>query len=184
MSLRSAAQQNAHMQTHQAKPFLLLSPVVQRAAHVALPQCLTAIVVNVIQLWVPTQQFVHQMFIFCGFCTLPCPSQFRSETFFGAQRRVVLPLRGSFQALPRRCTNLGIISWSTVALSQCLQIVGQHRSTRAHTRREWCCICLGHIPKSMAVGPLSTTIASCAPFAQWQVPTPSLGSIIHHPHVI
>ena len=41
-----------------------------------------------------------------------------------------------FQTLLSECTILLIISCSSVALSKCLQIVGQHRPTRVHTGRD------------------------------------------------
>ena len=130
-SLRSAAQQNTQTQSDPAKLFLLISSAVQRAIHVPVLQCLTAIVTNSLEPCIPTRQFVHQMLIFCGFRSLPSQSQVPdsllrlcSEAFFGAQRRVVLPLRGGFQALLSGCTILPIISCSTVALCRYLQMVG------------------------------------------------------------
>ena len=45
-SLRSAAQQNTQTQGDPAKLFLLVSSEVPRATHVAVLQCLTAIVIN------------------------------------------------------------------------------------------------------------------------------------------
>ena len=142
-SLRSAAQQNTQPQGVPAKLFLLISSAVQRATHVPVLQCLTAIVINSLEPCIPTHQFVHQMLISCGFRSLPSQSQVPdsllrlcSEALFGAQRRVVLPLRGGFQALLSGCTILPIISCSSVALSKCLQMVGQHRPTRVHTRRD------------------------------------------------
>ena len=143
-SLRSAAQQNTQTQSDPAKLFLLISSAVQQCAtHVPVLQCLTAIVINSSEPCIPTHQFVHQMLIFCGFCSLPSQSQVPDsllrpslEALFGAQRRVVLPLRGGFQALLSGCTILPIISCSSVALSKCLQMVGQHRPTRVHTGRD------------------------------------------------
>ena len=139
-SLRSAAQQNTQTQSDPAKLFLLISSAVQRAIHLPVLQCLTAIVTNSLEPCIPTHQFVHQMLIFCDFRSLPSQSQVPdsllslcSEALFGAQRRVVLPLRGGFQALLSGCTILPIISCSSVALSKCLQMVGQHRPTRVHT---------------------------------------------------
>ena len=69
------------------------------------------------------------MLIFCSFCCLPSQSQ-RSdsllglclEALFGAQRRVVLPCRGCFQALLSGCTVLPLISCSSFALSKYLQM--------------------------------------------------------------
>ena len=77
-SLRSAAHQNTQntqTQSDPAKLFLLISSAVQRATHVPVLQCLTAIVINSLQPCIPTQQFVHQMLIFCGFRSLPSQSQ-------------------------------------------------------------------------------------------------------------
>ena len=68
--------------------------------------------------------------LFCSFCSLPSQCQVQdsllrlcSEALFGAQRRVVLPLRGCFQAVLSGCTMLPIISCSSFALSKCLQMV-------------------------------------------------------------
>ena len=58
-SLRSAAQQNTQTQSDPARLFLLISSEVPRATHVAVLQCLTAIVINSLQPCIPTQQFVH-----------------------------------------------------------------------------------------------------------------------------
>ena len=142
-SLCSAAQQNTQTQSDPAKIFLLISSAVQRATHVPVLQCLTAIVIISLEPCIPTHQFVHQMLIFCGFRSLPSQSQVPdsllrlcSEALFGAQRRVVLLLRGGFQVLLSGCTILPIISCSSVALSKCFQMVGQHRPTRVHTGRD------------------------------------------------
>ena len=142
-SLLSAAQQNTQTQSDPARLFLLIFSIVQRATHMAVLQCRTVIVINSLQPCIPTQHFVHQMLIFCGFRSLPSQSQvpdallrFCSGALFGAQRRVVLPLIGGFQALLDRCTILPIISSSSVAPSKCLHMVGQYRPTKVHTERD------------------------------------------------
>ena len=93
------------------------------------------------------------MLILCGFRSLPSQSQVSdslpricSEALFGAQRRVVWPLRSVFQALLRGCTILPIISCSSVALSKCLQMVGQHRPIRVHTGRDVVLYLFGSCP--------------------------------------
>ena len=53
-SLRSAAQQNTQTQSDPARLFLLISSAVPRATHVAVLQCLTAIVINSLQPCIPT----------------------------------------------------------------------------------------------------------------------------------
>ena len=58
-SLRLAAQQNTQTRGDPAKLFLLISSEVPRATHVAVLQCLTAIVINSLQPCIPTQNFVH-----------------------------------------------------------------------------------------------------------------------------
>ena len=124
------------------------------------------------------------MLIFCSFCSLPSQSQgpdsllrFCSEALFGAQRQVVLPLRGCFQALLSGCTILSIISCSSFALSR-----STWADQGAHRERCWFCICLGHVQDSTALQPFPTRKASCASFAQWQVPTPSSG--LQHLHLM
>ena len=123
--------------------FLLISSAAQRATHVPVLLCPIAIVINSLQPCIPTQQFVHQMLIFCGFRSLRSPSQVLdsllklcSEASFGAQRQKVLPLRGGFETLLSGCTILRIISCSSVALSECLLMVRQHKSTRVHKGRD------------------------------------------------
>ena len=70
-SLRSAAQHNTQTQGDPAKLFLLVSSEVPRTTHVAVLQCLTAIVINSLH-----SASQHKMFcIFCGFRSLP--SQFQ-----------------------------------------------------------------------------------------------------------
>ena len=78
-SLRLPAQQNTQTQSDPAKLFLLISSAVQRATHVPVLQCLTVIVMNSLQPCIPTQQFVHQMLIFCGFRSLLSESQVRNS---------------------------------------------------------------------------------------------------------
>ena len=58
-SLLSAAQQNTQTQSDPAKLFLLISSEVPRANHLAVLQCLTAIVINSSQPCIPAQNFVH-----------------------------------------------------------------------------------------------------------------------------
>ena len=41
----------------------------------ALPQCLTAIVINSWDICIPAHAFLHYMLIFCNFCSLPNESQ-------------------------------------------------------------------------------------------------------------
>ena len=142
---------------------------------------------NPLEPGIRTHQFVHQMLIFCGFRSLPSQSQVPdsllrlcSEALFGAQRQVVLPLRRGFQALLSGCTILPIISCSSVAVSTCLQMMGQHRTTRVHTARDAGSVFVWVMSKNpWHSSPLSTTKASCASVAQWQVPTPSSG--LHYP---
>ena len=87
-----------------------------------------------------THPFLHYMLVFCSFCCLPSQSQ-RSdsllrlclEALVGAQRRVVVPRRGCFQALLSGCIILLIISCSSFALSKYLQMVvniGRPRCTK------------------------------------------------------
>ena len=145
-----------------------------------------------VQPCIPTQQFVHQMLIFCGFRSLPSQSQVLdsllrlcSEALFHAKRRVVLPLRGGFQALLSRCTILPIISCSSVALSKCLHMVGQHRPTRVHTGRD---------ADSVFVWVMSKKPWHSSPCPQRRRLVHQLhsgrflrhqvGCIIHHPHVM
>ena len=191
-SLRSTGQQNAEMQSDPAKPFLLISSVLQRATHVPVLQCLTAIVINSLQPCIPTQQFVHQMLILCGFCSLSSQSQVPnsllklcSEALFGAQRRVVLPLRSGFQRVLSRCSVLPIISCTSVALSKNLQMVGQHRPTRVHTGRHarsvfvWI---MSQNPWHSSHCPQRRRLVHqlhSGRFLRHQV-----GCIIHHPHVM
>ena len=59
MSLRLAAQQNTQTEGDPAKLFLRISSEIPRATHVAVLQCLTAIVINSLQPCIPTQIFVH-----------------------------------------------------------------------------------------------------------------------------
>ena len=140
----------------------------------------------------PTHQFVHQMLIFCGFRSVPSQSQVPnsllklcSGALFGAQRRVVLPLRGGFQALLSRCTILPIISCSSVALSKCPQMKGQHRPSRVHTGRD---------AGSVFVSVMSKNPWHSSPCLQRRHLVHKLhsggflrhqvGCIIHHPHVM
>ena len=58
-SLCSAAQHNTQTQGDPAKLFLLISSEVPRATHVAVLQCLTAIVVNSLQPCIRAQNIVH-----------------------------------------------------------------------------------------------------------------------------
>ena len=58
-SLRSAAKQNAQKQGGSAKLFLLILSEIPRATHVAVLQCLTAILINSLQPCIPAQKFVH-----------------------------------------------------------------------------------------------------------------------------
>ena len=161
-SLRSAAQQNTQTQGDPAKLFLLISSEVPRATHVAVLQCLTAIVINSLQPCIPAQNFVHFLRLSQSAQSVPS-SRFLAQTIIRCTKTSSLPLRGGFQALLSRCTSLPIISCSSVALSKCLQMMGQHRPTREGC---WFCICLGHVQKSMALQPLSTTKACCASVAQ------------------
>ena len=76
-----------------------------------------------------THPFLHYMLIFCSFCCLPSQSQHSDsllklclEALFGAQSRVALPRRGCFQALLSRCTILPIISCSSFARFNYLQM--------------------------------------------------------------
>ena len=55
-SLRSAAQQNTQTQSDLAKLFLLISSAVQRAIDVPVLQCLTAIVTNSLEPYIPTHR--------------------------------------------------------------------------------------------------------------------------------
>ena len=57
--LRRATQQNTQTQSDPAKLFLLVSSEVPRVTHVAVPQCLPAIVINCLQPCIPAQNFVH-----------------------------------------------------------------------------------------------------------------------------
>ena len=104
--LRSAALQNTQMQSDPPKLFVLISAAVQRVTHRPVLQCLTAMLINSLEPCIPTHELVHQMLIFCSFRNLPSQSQVRtsllrlcSEALFGAQKRVVLPLKTGFQAL-------------------------------------------------------------------------------------
>ena len=192
MSLRPAAQQNTQTQSDPAKLFLLISSAVPCATHVPVLQCLTAIVINSLEPCIPTHRFVHQMLIFCGFRGLSSQSQVPHsllrlclEALFGAQRRVVLPLRGGFQALLGRCTILPIISCSSVAVSKCLQMVGQHRPTRVHTGRDAGSIFVWVIsknpwhPSPCPQGRRLVHQVHSGRFLRHQV-----GCIMHHPHLI
>ena len=132
-SLRSAAQQNTPTQSDLARLFLLISFEVPSPTHVAVLQGLTAIVINSLQPSIPAQNFVH--FLRLSQCESQNPDSLLG-LLFGAQRRVVLPLRSGFQALLSKCTILPIILCSIVALSKCLQMVGQHRPTRVHVGRD------------------------------------------------
>ena len=169
-SLRSAAQQNTQTQSDPARLFLLISSAVPRATHVAVLQCLTAIVINSFN---PASQH-NSSCIFCGFRSLPSQSQVPdcllrlcSEALFGAQRRLVLPLRRGFQALLSRCTILPMISCSSVALSKCLQMVSQHRPTRVHTGRDARSVFVWVMSKNpWHSSPCPQTKASCASVAQ------------------
>ena len=58
-SLHSAAQHNTQTQGDSAKLLLFVSSEVPRATHVAVLQCLTAIVINSLQPCIPAQSFVH-----------------------------------------------------------------------------------------------------------------------------
>ena len=124
-SLRSAAQHNTQTQGDPAKLFLLVSSEVPPATHVAVLQCLTAIVINSLQPCIPAQNFVHFLRLSQSAQSVPS-SRFLAQTLRG-------PLRGGIQALLSRCTSLPIIACSSVALSKCLQMMGQHRPTRVHT---------------------------------------------------
>ena len=52
-----------------------------RATHVPVLQCPTATVINSFEPCIPTHQFVHQMLIFCGFCSLPSQFQIPCSEF-------------------------------------------------------------------------------------------------------
>ena len=58
-SVGSAAQHNTQTQGDPAKLFLLVSSEVPRATHVAVLQCLKAIVIKPLQPCIPAQNFVH-----------------------------------------------------------------------------------------------------------------------------
>ena len=123
-SLRSAAQHNTQTQGDPTKLFLLVSSELPCVTHVAVLQCLTAIVINSLQPCIPAQNFVHFLRLSQSAQSVPS-SRFLAQT-----------LRGGIQALLSRCTSLPIIGCSSVALSKCLQMMGQHRPTRVHTGRD------------------------------------------------
>ena len=168
MSLHSAAQHNTQTQGDPAKLFLLVSSEVPRTTHVAVLQCLTAIVINSLQPCIPAQNFVH----FLSAQSVPS-SRFLAQT-----------LRGGIPALLSRCTSLPIIACSSVALSKCLQMMGQHRPTRVHTGRD---------AGSVFVWVMSKNPWHTSPCPQRRRLVPQLhsdrflchqvGCIIHHPHV-
>ena len=180
------------MQSDPASVFLLICCAVQRSTHVAVLQCQTGIVINSLQPCIPAQQFGHQMLTLCGFHSLPSQSQDLGSllrlclhALFGAKRHLVLPLRNGFQALLSRCTFLPIILCSFVALSKCLQMVGQHRLTKVHTGRD---------AESVFVCVMSQNPWHSSPFPQRRRLVHKLHSgtflrhqvscIIHHPHVM
>ena len=172
-SLRSATQQNTQTQGDPAKLFLLVSSEVPRVTHVAVLQCLPAIVINCLQLCIPAQHFQHVVRLSQSAQSVP------SSKFFAHT------LRGGIQALLSRCTSLPIIACSSVALSKCLQIMGQHRPTRVHTRRD---------AGSVFVWVMSKNPWHSSPCPQRRRLVHQLhsdrflchqvGCIIHHPHVI
>ena len=152
-------------------------------------QCLIAIVINSLKPCIPSQKFVLQMLIFYGFRSLPRQTQVPnsllklcSEALFGAQRRVVLPRRGCFQALLSGCTILPIISCSSLALSKCLQMMGQHRPIKVHTGRN--AGCLGHFQKSMALRPCPQRRRLVHQLHSGRLLRHQVGCIICHPYLI
>ena len=56
--LPSASKQNTHTQSDSSRLFVYTSSRVPGASHVALPQCLIAIIINPLQPCIQTQQFV------------------------------------------------------------------------------------------------------------------------------
>ena len=150
--------------------------------------CLTAIVINSLKRCIPAQQFLHFLRLSRSAQSVPSSrflAQLCSEALFGAQRGVVLPPGSSFQALLNWCTILPITSCSSVAFPKCLQMVGQHRPTRVHTRRD--------------AGSVFVWVMSKNPWHSSPCPQQrrlvhqlhsdrflrlQLGCIIHHPHVI
>ena len=171
-SLRSAAQHNTQTQGDPAKLFLLVSSKVPRATHLAVLQCLTAIVINSLQPCIPAQNFVHFLRLSQSAQSVPS-SRFLAQT-----------LRGGIQALLSRCTSLPIIACSSVALSKWLQMMGQHRPTRVHTGRD---------AGSVFVWVMSKNPWHSSPCPQRRrlvhqlhsdrFPCHQVGCIIHHPHV-
>ena len=165
-SLRSAVQHNTQTQGDPAKLFLLVS------SHVAVLQCLTAIVINSLQPCIPAQNFVH--FLRLSQCAPSVPS----SRFFAQT------LKGGIQALLSRCTSLPIIACPSVALSKFFQMMDQHRPTRVHTRRD---------AGSVFVWVMSKNPWHCSPCPQRRRLVHQLhsdrflchqvGCIIHHPHV-
>ena len=131
------------------------------------------------------------MLIFCGFRSLPSQSQVPdsllrlcSQALFCAQRRVVLPLRGGFQALLSGCTILPIISCSSVALSKCLQMVGQHRPTRVHTGRDAGSVFVWVMSKNPRhSSPCAQGRRLVHQFRSGRFLCHQVGCIIHHPHL-
>ena len=80
-SLRSAAQWNTQTQSDPARLFLLISSAVPHATHVAVLQCLTAIVINSLQPCIPAQQFVHFLRLSQSAQSVP-DSRFLAQTLF------------------------------------------------------------------------------------------------------
>ena len=101
-----------------------------------------------------------------------------------SSRFLAQTLRGGIQALLSRCTSLPIIACSSVALSKCLQMMGQHRPTRVHTGRD---------AGSVFVWVMSKNPWHSSPCPQRRrlvhqlhsdrFPCHQVGCIIHHPHV-
>ena len=171
-SLRSAAQHNTQTQGDPAKLFLLVSSEVPRATHRAVLQCLTAIVINSLQPSIPAQNFVH-------FQRLSQSAQSVASSRFLAHT-----LRGGIQALLSRCTSLPIIACSSVALSKRLQMMGQHRPTRVHTRRDAGSVFVWVMSKNpWHSSPCPQRRRLVHQLHKDRFPWHQVGCIIHHPHV-
>ena len=178
-SLRSAAQQNTQTQSDPARLFLLISSEVPRATHVPVLQCLTAIVINSLQPCIPTQQLVHFLRLSQSAQSVPS-SRFLAHTIIRCAKTSGFASERWFSSTLQSVHNFA----HNFMLKCCsFQMSSDGGSTEAdqgaHREGCWFCICLGHVQKSMALQPLSTTKASCASVAQWQVPTPSSG--LHYP---